>query len=204
MQVTWLKQLRGSVEILATYNSRYKEKIMDSHVGKIMFQQATFGSTTLKVNNVTFADEACYVCVFDIYPTGSERDQVCLTVQGVSEITTKLQTITSPGLPLETGVVITCTATGKPTPEIRWNSEENLSEYVGYQNNTTMLNDGRTMTTSSNLTVWMSKFGGKYVDCVAQSGDVMEQRRIIVVNENWQVIFSFDLSMLLCATASFC
>ncbi|XP_030634916.1 OX-2 membrane glycoprotein-like [Chanos chanos] len=210
MQVTWNKLRRDSSDLLATYSARYKAKVSDSYIKKIEFEEASFSSTTIRIKNVTFEDEACYACTFDVYPNGSTRKEICLTVQGISKITTKLEPFTKPETPSETDVVITCSATGKPKPVILLKSEENFSLQW---DNFTKVNEDNSITASSNLTVRLSDFRGEYVDCIAQSGDVVEQRRIRIDRDIskeggsssrlYVSIILLPVGLVACAVASF-
>uniref|UniRef100_A0A4W5RLA5 Ig-like domain-containing protein n=1 Tax=Hucho hucho TaxID=62062 RepID=A0A4W5RLA5_9TELE len=82
LQVTWQRLFKDdSVENLATYSKRFGAQIIDPHRGKVVFTEASLNSTSITVKNVTWADEACYICSFNVYPSGSIRKQTCLTVQ---------------------------------------------------------------------------------------------------------------------------
>uniref|UniRef100_A0A4W5PCC1 Immunoglobulin V-set domain-containing protein n=1 Tax=Hucho hucho TaxID=62062 RepID=A0A4W5PCC1_9TELE len=80
LQVTWQRLFKDdSVENLATYSKRFGAQIIDPHRGKVVFTEASLNSTSITVKNVTWADEACYICSFNVYPSGSIRKQTCLT-----------------------------------------------------------------------------------------------------------------------------
>ncbi|CAB1327510.1 unnamed protein product [Coregonus sp. 'balchen'] len=82
LQVTWQRLFKDdSVENLATYSKRFGAQIIDPHRDKVVFTEASLDSTSITVKNVTWADEACYICSFNVYPSGSRRKQTCLTVQ---------------------------------------------------------------------------------------------------------------------------
>uniref|UniRef100_A0A8K9XSA9 Ig-like domain-containing protein n=1 Tax=Oncorhynchus mykiss TaxID=8022 RepID=A0A8K9XSA9_ONCMY len=83
LQVTWQRLFKDdSVENLATYSKRFGAQIIDPQRGKVVFTEASLNSTSITVKNVTWADDACYICSFNVYPSGSIRKQICLTVQG--------------------------------------------------------------------------------------------------------------------------
>ncbi|KAL0204125.1 hypothetical protein M9458_002143, partial [Cirrhinus mrigala] len=64
-------------------------------------------------------------------------------------------------------VVVSCSATGKPTPNIQWKSaEKDLNNYRS--SNFTTLNKDSSTTITINLTLPLSEFHGKHVKCVAQ------------------------------------
>ncbi|KAJ8351512.1 hypothetical protein SKAU_G00229880 [Synaphobranchus kaupii] len=85
-QVTWQRLLKdNTVENLATFSKRFGAKVMDPHVSRIHFTEASLNSTSITIKNVTPADDACYICSFNVYPSGSIRKQTCLMVQGIFE-----------------------------------------------------------------------------------------------------------------------
>ncbi|XP_071186739.1 OX-2 membrane glycoprotein-like isoform X5 [Salvelinus alpinus] len=113
LQVTWQRLFKDdSVENLATYSKRFGVKIIDPHRGKVVFTEASLNSTSITVKNVTWADEACYICSFNVYPSGSRRKQTCLTVQGVSEVRATMQKVPSTEPKADMEVVVSCSATG--------------------------------------------------------------------------------------------
>uniref|UniRef100_A0A674BBA6 OX-2 membrane glycoprotein-like n=1 Tax=Salmo trutta TaxID=8032 RepID=A0A674BBA6_SALTR len=113
LQVTWQRLFKDdSVENLATYSKRFGAQIIDPHRGKVVFTEASLNSTSITVKNVTCADEACYICSFNVYPSGSIRKQTCLSVQGVSEVRATMQKVPSTESKADMEVVVSCSATG--------------------------------------------------------------------------------------------
>lgn len=39
-------------------------------------------SSHIRIKRVSYRDEGCYTCTFDVYPTGSKEGSTCLTVTG--------------------------------------------------------------------------------------------------------------------------
>ncbi|XP_076838783.1 OX-2 membrane glycoprotein-like isoform X2 [Brachyhypopomus gauderio] len=169
-QVTWRRYRDQSVESLATFSERFKNEVAHSYAGKIDASLPSLNSTTMVIKKVTFEDEACYMCSFDVYPSGTKRWKQCLDVEGLSETTVSKA---SHG-PEETDVIVSCSATGKPAPVISWWLEgKQLS-----QNSSTVLNPDGTSTTTSNQTLSLSQFHGKHVECVAESGSMKNKESI--------------------------
>lgn len=82
-QVIWQQHRDdGTLRNVVTFNEHFKPQVDDAFVGKVNVTVASMHTTTIVIKNVTFADEACYVCTFSVYPSGTERETVCLTVQG--------------------------------------------------------------------------------------------------------------------------
>ncbi|XP_067298157.1 OX-2 membrane glycoprotein-like [Pseudorasbora parva] len=166
--VTWQRvRADESVQTLATFSEQFKDNVDKEYVGKVTFTLASFNSTSIEIKNTTFEDEACYICSFKVYPSGPKRKTFCLTVKGISEITTKV----NPSLTSDPDVVVSCSATGKPTPTIQWkSSEKEINNFRS--NNFTNLNEDSSTTITSNITLPLSQFRGKHVECLAKSDSV--------------------------------
>lgn len=93
---------------------------------------------------------------------------------GLSEITSLLKSN-----PQEKDTVVSCSATGKPTPVFSWwSGEKELSSYSSHS--FTVQSEGSTVTTTSTLTIPKSQFSGKDVKCVAKSGGLTRSENIFV------------------------
>uniref|UniRef100_A0A674BPM9 OX-2 membrane glycoprotein-like n=1 Tax=Salmo trutta TaxID=8032 RepID=A0A674BPM9_SALTR len=169
LQVTWQRLFKDdSVENLATYSKRFGAQIIDPHRGKVVFTEASLNSTSITVKNVTWSDEACYICSFNVYPSGSRRKQTCLTVQGVSEVRATMQKVPSTEPKADMEVVVSCSATGKPAPWIQWNISAAVP--IKTPNNWTVINKDQTVTAISNITLQLLPGSGGYVDCIVNNG----------------------------------
>lgn len=83
LQVTWQRLFKDeSIENLATYSKRFGQQVNEPYREKLTFTEASLNSSSITVRNVTWEDESCYICSFNVYPDGSQRRQTCLTVQG--------------------------------------------------------------------------------------------------------------------------
>ncbi|XP_046693810.1 OX-2 membrane glycoprotein-like isoform X1 [Silurus meridionalis] len=164
----------GTLRNMVTFTQRSKHQVDDAFVGKVQVEMASVQKTTIVIKNVTFADEACYICTFSVYPSGTERETTCLTVEGLSEITSQLVS-----KPQEKDATISCSATGKPAPVISWwSGEEELNNSLSE----TVQNEDSSETTTSNLKISQSQFSGKDVKCVAKSGSI-EWSEVIIVEK---------------------
>ncbi|XP_027012338.1 OX-2 membrane glycoprotein-like isoform X2 [Tachysurus fulvidraco] len=173
-QVIWQQHRDDTLRNMVTFTERSKPQVDDAFVGKVNVVLASIQTTTIVIKNVTFADEACYVCTFSVYPSGTERETSCLTVHGLSEVTSQFS-----GKQKDKDFVVSCSASGKPKPVISWWSEE--EELRDYSAETSIVhNEDSTDTTTSNLTIPHLKFGGKYVKCLAKSGNTERNINIIV------------------------
>ncbi|KAL3045681.1 hypothetical protein OYC64_013852 [Pagothenia borchgrevinki] len=176
-QVTWQRLFPDRpIENLATYNTRFGETVNDPYRGKVIFTEATLSSSSITLANVTWADESCYICVFNVFPEASMRKQICLTVQGISSFKTEVHAPSSdPEEEEEEEVVFSCSATGKPAPTIQWEIPSQAT-YTHRQPITTVANGDKTFTSSSNITLRLPAGWEGHVDCLLNSG-AMGQRR---------------------------
>ncbi|XP_077432685.1 OX-2 membrane glycoprotein-like [Vanacampus margaritifer] len=169
-QVTWQKRLRDhSIENVASYNKPYGRHINEPYRDKVILGETSLSSASLTIKNVTWADECCYICIFNAYREHSKRKQTCLTVHGISEVKAEAH---PPDEGLADGnatVVFSCSATGKPAPSIRWRFLPNHT--VFHQTATaTVDNQDRTFTSSRNVTLRLSASWDGHADCLLQSG----------------------------------
>ncbi|XP_071186734.1 OX-2 membrane glycoprotein-like [Salvelinus alpinus] len=180
LQVTWQRLFKDdSVENLATYSKRFGAQIIDPHRGKVVFTEASLNSTSITVKNVTWSDDACYICSFNVYPSGSRRKQTCLTVQGVSEVKATMQKVPSTEPESDMEVVVSCSATGKPAPWIQWNIS--AAALIKTPNNWTVINKDQTVTANSNITLQLLPGSGGYVDCIINNGMRTERHERVLL-----------------------
>ncbi|KAJ3584335.1 hypothetical protein NHX12_014830 [Muraenolepis orangiensis] len=167
VQVTLGKERRtgGTLESVATYSKRFGGQMDDPYRDKVRWTASeSVAAPNVTVRNATWADEGCYVCTFSVFPTGSQSSRRCLTVIGISNVTTVVR---------QTGpreLVVSCSTMGRPPPVLRWEagSGGNLSGgSVSTQDNT----DG-TVTVSSELKLNDAALTtlGNSVDCLVYVG----------------------------------
>ncbi|XP_011604552.2 OX-2 membrane glycoprotein-like isoform X2 [Takifugu rubripes] len=179
LQVTWQRLAKDErVENLATYSKRFGQQVNEPYQGKMVFTEASLSSTVIKVKNVTWEDESCYICSFNAYPDGSKRRQSCLKVKGISEVTTAVHTSNTEHEEEAVEVTFTCSATGKPPPTIQWDlSSRDLND--SQAQTTTLTNSDSTFTSSGNISLRVPSGWKGYVDCLVNSGMVGERRERI-------------------------
>uniref|UniRef100_A0A8K9XJ81 Ig-like domain-containing protein n=1 Tax=Oncorhynchus mykiss TaxID=8022 RepID=A0A8K9XJ81_ONCMY len=169
LQVTWQRLFKDdSVENLATYSKRFGAQIIDPHRGKVVFTEASLNSTSITVKNVTWADEACYICSFNVYPSGSRRNSLFHLFKGLSEVRATMHKVPSTEPKADMEVVVSCSATGKPAPWIQWNLS--AAALIKTPNNWTVINTDQTVTANSNITLQLLPGSGGYVDCIVNNG----------------------------------
>ncbi|KAK2811150.1 hypothetical protein Q5P01_000283 [Channa striata] len=146
LQVTWQRLFRDEdIENLATYSKRFGQQINEPYRGKVIFTEASLSSASITLRNVTWEDESCYVCGFNVYPDGSKRKQICLTVQGISEVHTSHLQVPSTG-----------------------HDEADVERVAPPVDNRTA-NSDHTFTSSSSITLQVPPYWSGHVDCLLNS-----------------------------------
>ncbi|CAK6977521.1 OX-2 membrane glycoprotein-like [Scomber scombrus] len=170
LQVTWQRLFKDqSIENLATYSKRFGEQVNDPYQQKLMFTKASLSSTSIVLRNLTWEDESCYICSFNAYPEGSQRTQICLTVQGLSEVKTAVQVPSPEQEDKDVKAVFSCSATGKPAPTIQWQVSRPATDSEETET-ITVTNSDHTFTSSSNITLTVSADWRGNVNCLVNSG----------------------------------
>ncbi|XP_034514187.1 OX-2 membrane glycoprotein-like isoform X1 [Ailuropoda melanoleuca] len=114
VQITWQK-IQGSLpQNIGTYSSIYGEKILPPYRDRLHCKVIEPNSSFITIREVTFEDEACYKCLFNVFPHGSHGGQICLNIIAVSELKTELQS----NLDSEDVLRFIYSAVGKPVPQI--------------------------------------------------------------------------------------
>ncbi|XP_032262028.1 OX-2 membrane glycoprotein-like [Phoca vitulina] len=114
VQITWQK-IQGSLpQNIGTYSSIYGEKILPPYRDRLHCEVIEPNSSFITIREVTFEDEACYKCLFNVFPHGSHGGQICLNIIAVSELKTELQS----NLDSEDFLGFIYSAVGKPVPQI--------------------------------------------------------------------------------------
>ncbi|KAM6893476.1 OX-2 membrane glycoprotein-like [Xenentodon cancila] len=176
-QVTWQRLFKeDSIENLATYSKLFGQQVNEPHRGKVVFTEATLNSSSISLRNVTWGDEGCYICSFNAYPDGSKRKEFCLTVKGISDVSTSHIPSRSQEGEEPTYDAFTCSATGKPAPTIDWVFPPGAI-IVNQTETTVVKNSDKTFTSSQTITLKIPADSCVPVDCVLNSGS-MGHRRI--------------------------
>ncbi|XP_039997709.1 OX-2 membrane glycoprotein-like isoform X2 [Xiphias gladius] len=169
LQVTWQRLFKDeSVDNLATYSKRFGQQVNEPYRGKLSFTEASLSSTSISLRNVSWQDESCYICSFNVYPDGSRRRQTCLTVQGISAVNTAY--VPGSGRAGEdTEAVFSCSATGKPAPTVEWDISPGATQ-PDLPQTATVMNGDHTFTSSHNITLQVPPDWAGHVDCVLNRG----------------------------------
>ncbi|ELW59992.1 OX-2 membrane glycoprotein [Tupaia chinensis] len=114
VQITWQKIQDSLLQNIGTYSSKYGEKILPPYVDRLRCEIIEPDSSFITIHQVTFEDEACYKCLFNVFPYGSHGGLICLSIITVSELRTELRfDSVSKGF-----LSLINSAMGKPAPQI--------------------------------------------------------------------------------------
>uniref|UniRef100_A0A663NBH1 Ig-like domain-containing protein n=1 Tax=Athene cunicularia TaxID=194338 RepID=A0A663NBH1_ATHCN len=80
LQVTWQKRNGSSFQNIATYSTNHGPKLIGSFQ-KVRFTTARLKASAITIQNLTFEDESCYRCIFNMFPRGSVSTDICLNIQ---------------------------------------------------------------------------------------------------------------------------
>uniref|UniRef100_A0A8C0WHR9 Ig-like domain-containing protein n=1 Tax=Castor canadensis TaxID=51338 RepID=A0A8C0WHR9_CASCN len=114
VQITWQKIQDSSPQNIGTYSSKYGEKILPPYVDRLHCKILEPNSSFITIQKVTFEDEACYKCLFNVFPHGSHGGEICLNILTVSNLTNENRFISDSEGSLE----LIYSAVGKPAPQI--------------------------------------------------------------------------------------
>ncbi|XP_006895421.1 PREDICTED: OX-2 membrane glycoprotein-like [Elephantulus edwardii] len=123
LQITWQKIGPSSPQNIGTYSSKYGMNILPPYLNRLQCETIEPNSSFITIREVKFEDEACYKCLFNIFPHGSHGGQTCLNILSVSELRTELQS--NPNS--EGFLSIINSAVGKPPPQISLSPSQILS-----------------------------------------------------------------------------
>uniref|UniRef100_A0A3Q0RDM8 Ig-like domain-containing protein n=1 Tax=Amphilophus citrinellus TaxID=61819 RepID=A0A3Q0RDM8_AMPCI len=173
LQVTWQRIVQGVMDSMATYSERFGREVTKPYRGKLLLTEASFSSASITLMNLTWKDETCYICSFNIFPDGSKMRQTsCFKKKHVVWLTFIVMLHLTFSWPHE--IVFSCSATGKPAPTIEWNisADTSLSDQP---HSVIVTNSDHTFTTSRNVTVKVPPGRSGYVDCVLNRGKLGER-----------------------------
>ncbi|KAG7501548.1 OX-2 membrane glycoprotein-like [Solea senegalensis] len=178
LQVTWQRLMKDEpIENLATYSQHFGQRVNRPYQGKVVFTQASLNSTSITLKNVSWQDEGCYICSFNVYPDGSKRKQTCLSVQGISSVDTQFHHRSGRDGE-DVGVSFSCSATGKPAPTIEWDISPGAT-YSEQRQTVAVANSDHTFTISDNITLRLPVDWDGHVDCLLNTGRPGQRREKI-------------------------
>ncbi|XP_037552732.1 OX-2 membrane glycoprotein-like [Nematolebias whitei] len=186
LQVTWHRPSTDErIENLATFSKHFGEQVNEPYKGKVAFKERSLNSSSILLRNITWEDEGCYICAFNVYPDGSKRKQMCLTVQGISRVNTSHDhSNEQEGKARQE--VFSCSATGRPTPSIDWDVSPGAT--VTLTSSKLNMNGDNTITNSSSITVHVPAEWTGHVDCLLNKDKLGERRETLFLSTHLEEI----------------
>ncbi|KAM3934917.1 uncharacterized protein RB166_002324 [Leptodactylus fuscus] len=91
IQVTWQRRAGKSYETLVTHSEKYGVKISKQYENRLSVTQTKDQRTSsIAISQLEKEDQACFMVIFNIYPAGALKGEVCLPkVRGVREVICK-------------------------------------------------------------------------------------------------------------------
>ncbi|XP_004606853.2 nectin-1-like [Sorex araneus] len=114
VQITWQKIQDSSPQNIGTYSRKFGEKVLPPYQNRLRCKTIEPNCSFITIKEVKFEDEACYKCLFNVFPRGSHGGKTCLNIITLSVLRTELQT----NHDTEDVVRFIYSAVGKPVPQI--------------------------------------------------------------------------------------
>lgn len=86
VQITWQKIQDSLPQNIATYSNKNGERILPPYVDRLHCKSIEPNSSFITIREVTFEDEACYKCLFNVFPYGSHGGQICLNILSIISV----------------------------------------------------------------------------------------------------------------------
>uniref|UniRef100_A0A3B3SGD9 Nectin-3-like n=1 Tax=Paramormyrops kingsleyae TaxID=1676925 RepID=A0A3B3SGD9_9TELE len=149
-QVTWQRVSEQTSENMATYSERFGSKIADSFRKNVCFVETGLQQCSIVIRRVQWSDESCYDCLFNVFPDGAISGRTCLKIYEIHNPVFDIKPVTVSG---EGILLLSCSVTGKPAPELSWDIDDTALE-----NSTTFYtkNPNGTITVTKTATVQMT------------------------------------------------
>lgn len=113
VQITWQKVQNPWPQNIGTYSRRYGENILPPYKDRLECKTIEPNCSFITIHEVTFEDEACYKCLFNVFPGGSHGGQICLNIITLSVLEMKF--LRNPD---DDDARFIYSAVGKPAPQI--------------------------------------------------------------------------------------
>ncbi|KAM4889422.1 OX-2 membrane glycoprotein-like [Thomomys bottae] len=138
VQITWQKIQDSLLQNIGTYSNTFGEKILPPYVNRVQCKIVEPNSSFIMIQKVTFADEACYKCLLNVFPHGSHGGNTCLNILTISELTPEVEF----HYDSEDFLSFIYSAVGKPAPQISLFPSQVLSnsskEHLAHNQNGTV------------------------------------------------------------------
>ncbi|XP_048835626.1 poliovirus receptor-like isoform X5 [Brienomyrus brachyistius] len=123
-QVTWQRVSEQTSEIMATYSERFGATVSWLFRKNVNFLKIGLQHCSIVIRRVQWSDESCYKCLFNVFPDGAISGRTCLKIYELHKPIFVVKPVSG-----ESKLLLTCSATGKPAPELSWDIEDTAPEH---------------------------------------------------------------------------
>nr|XP_046238694.1 OX-2 membrane glycoprotein-like isoform X2 [Scatophagus argus] len=175
VQVTWKKLSSRGEKSLASYTSRFGERVSSDVRDKVEFTAAGLQSSSIVIKKVSEEDEGCYHCMFNTYPEGVFTAATCLQLCELHEPALHVGRTNS-----SEEAVVSCSATGRPDPAVTLRV---LTRDVHLSNSSSVrvTNTNGTVTVTTTAVLSGIRDNSTQVGCVVRVFDGPQLERFLMV-----------------------
>ncbi|XP_072556991.1 nectin 1a-like [Paramormyrops kingsleyae] len=159
-QVTWQRVSEQKSENMATYSERFGATVARPFRKNVNFLEIGLQQCSIVIKRVQWSDESCYKCLFNLIPDGAISGRTCLKIYELHKPIFVVKPVSG-----ESKLLLTCSATGRPAPELSWDIEDTALEH------STTYNQNGTITVTKTATVQISPrllANTRQIKCTAQ------------------------------------
>ncbi|XP_043928071.1 OX-2 membrane glycoprotein-like isoform X2 [Protopterus annectens] len=117
LQVTWQKKRGNNADNIGSYSPRFLVVIQEYFRDRFTISKSLTESS-LYIQSTEIKDGGCYICIFNVFPSGAESHDICLDVYELPNPILQQTTNSNDFL------VYTCTASAYPPANISWTGAE--------------------------------------------------------------------------------
>ncbi|XP_072556982.1 OX-2 membrane glycoprotein-like isoform X2 [Paramormyrops kingsleyae] len=131
-QVTWQRVSEQKSENMAIYSERFGATVTWPFRKNVNFLEIGLQQCSIVIRRVQWSDESCYKCLFNLIPDGDISGRTCLKIYELHKPIFVVKPVSG-----ESKLLLTCSATGRPAPELSWDIEDTALEHFAtyYTNN---------------------------------------------------------------------
>ncbi|XP_066455490.1 OX-2 membrane glycoprotein-like [Eleutherodactylus coqui] len=182
IQITWRKESGKFNGTVATTSKVYGQKLLGYYSNRTKYSGSnTFNVSAITISSVTPEDEGCFKCIFNLFPLGASTGTICLEVYEANLLEPNLKVYEiAHHDSLGKLYNVTCSASGKPAPNVTWILPNNLNitpeMYINVD-----LNESETVISNFNLPISSIRNMRVSLICVVNHPGFSSEKRLSTV-----------------------